>query len=292
MRKGELMKCQLCGKETIRKSAVQKYCPDCSAKKDKERKAKWARTHYKGYGAQEAVRRKKAKESRKNLGAEISEHHRAVIVWPIEESEAEDLNRLVRVAVPFDYKYSKNAIWSMAAKRGHVYVRKEVAELRNRLTEAIRKAAADHPWYEGKVWIDIMVEKPDMRGDAVNVVSAVCDAVKEAIGIDDRWFCIRRLDWRVVKRNPRLFVGVGQAVTEHHRVCSTCGRILPLKTSFNRHKGTRLGYSRDCIECSRLLRKKRDKKDDGQVVHLEVDRLVGEEEKAEVEIIALEEGKT
>ena len=110
------------------------------------------------------------------------------------------------------------------------------------------------PIVHNKVWIDILVQKPNHKGDAVNVVDLVCDAVKDAIDrVDDRWFCIRRLDWQIVKGDPRLFVGVGQDSDEDCQVCSYCGQIKPLP-EFNAARNQPLGVGRECKACRRAGR--------------------------------------
>lgn len=163
---------------------------------------------------------------------------------------------MVRVKVPFSYRASKNAIWSMGARSGHVFARRAAKEYRSALAMEIRMASRSVEWHEAKVWIDILVEKPDMRGDAVNVIDLVCDAVKDAIGVDDRWFSIRRVDWAVVKDGPCLYVGVSQVATEAQRACSVCGSIKPL-TSFAERKHVRRGRSRECADCLRPIERAR-----------------------------------
>jgi len=41
----ETIICQSCGKETVRRGAIQKYCDECSKAKDIERKARWAKNN-------------------------------------------------------------------------------------------------------------------------------------------------------------------------------------------------------------------------------------------------------
>lgn len=102
---------------------------------------------------------------------------------------------------------------------------------------------------QNRVWLDILVQKPNQRGDAVNFVDLICDAAKSAIGIDDRWFSIRRLDWQIVKDDPKIYIGIGQEDVPAVQACSSCGRLLPFSEF---HKNTRLqnGVSRNCKECS------------------------------------------
>lgn len=164
-----------------------------------------------------------------------------------------DLRWVVRVSLPFDYGYSKNAAWR-SVRRGYVYLTQQSRILRATLASAIRDAMSDKVVAQGKLWIDILVQKPDHKGDAVNFVDSVCDAVKQAVGLDDRWFAIRRLDWQVVKVNPRLMVGIGQDVAVDHKICSSCGRERHLD-AFHRNRSTRDGRARQCIECTRGTRK-------------------------------------
>lgn len=189
---------------------------------------------------------------------------------------------LVRIAVPFDYQMSKNAIWSSVGK-GHVVVRREATARRNMIALALKSSLRSQgaTIVQNRLWVDIMVEKPNHRGDAVNVVDLVCDAIKDATMLDDRWYSIRRLDWRVVKKNPRILIGIGQEEgAVDSLVCSRCGRILALE-SFTKNKSGPLGRSRNCLECSRATDQRR--RDSKRVA------AQGEPARVVVEISALEE---
>ena len=112
------------------------------------------------------------------------------------------------------------------------------------IVHRLREATKGIMVYRNKVWIDIFVQKPDHRGDAINFLDLIADAIKEAIGIDDRWFSIRRIDWQIVKEKPRIFIGIGQDEQDlfDAKICSYCGRILPEKC-FGKSK-------RECRECT------------------------------------------
>jgi len=114
------------------------------------------------------------------------------------------------------------------------------------LAEKVRQAVAGRA-VAGRLWLDIFVQKPNHRGDAVNVVDLVCDAVEDATGVDDRWFSVRRLDWEVKKSDPLLYVVIGQETSEEQRICALCGRELPT-TMFGPH-GKSVG--RECRNCRR-----------------------------------------
>lgn len=58
-----------------------------------------------------------------------------------------------------------------------------------------------------KVWLDIHVQRGDMKSDPINLLDATADAVKTIIRVDDRWFAVARLDWELV-RNERPFVRI------------------------------------------------------------------------------------
>lgn len=173
--------------------------------------------------------------------------HRSSIFW-YDDSVAE-LIWMLRVMVPFTYAASKNHIYA-SRKTGHVFLRSESRAKRTEISLAIREGLGDRKVAHNKVWIDILVQKPNHSGDAINVIDLVCDAIKDVIPVDDRWFCIRRVDWEIIKDDPQLIVGIGQATTEDAQVCSYCGQIKPLN-AFTRDKGRPLGVGSECRECRR-----------------------------------------
>jgi hypothetical protein len=228
------MLCEDCQKPTRQANAMQRYCPGCSRRRDAARTKVDTR----------ASRRSGAREqSLKEAGRRISEAES--MVWPADEHP--ELLWVVRIAMPFTYAASKNHIWATNAN-GYVYNRSESTSFREDLTERIRRARP--PVVRAKLYLDVMVEKPNHEGDAVNVVDLVCDAVKDAIDLDDRWYSIRRLDWVISKRAPRLMVGLGQADEEDHQICSYCGRILPY--AYFRPSRSQTGVGRTCADCNDL----------------------------------------
>jgi hypothetical protein len=92
------------------------------------------------------------------------------------------------------------------------------------------------------------VQKPDARGDALNVIDAVSDAIKGVLGVDDRWYSVKRLDWQIVKDDPQIYIGISQKSDGDKRICSYCGRILTLDM-FWKDKSNRMGVGRECKEC-------------------------------------------
>jgi len=244
--RGDIGMCALCGTEILRHSKAHIYCTTCSAERDKQRKAKWQKNNPEP--SHKSVARQNTRTSKAlEYGIQVNERMKSNGNW----SASDEVNLLwmVRVSVPFSYALSKNHIYSMTSK-GHIAMRGDSRTARDELTILLRSAIirGGHTPVTGKVWIDLLVQKSDHRGDAVNVIDLVCDAAKDALGVDDRWFAIRRLDWEIVKSDPRLFVGVGQSHHEPRLVCSYCGQIKP-ETAFNNHRSTPSGKSKVCRSC-------------------------------------------
>lgn len=245
--------CASCGTTVTRNAPTQKYCPSCSEQRDIERKRRWVCENppSREQAARNAEHSRRRKERAREAGVAASQAAANSIAWY--DAEGPDLLWMVRAAVPFSYAASKNHIYALR-RTGHLALRRESRQIREAIAGKLQQGLHCMPIVHNKVWIDILVQKPNHRGDAVNVVDLVCDAVKDAMPVDDRWFCLRRLDWEVVKHNPRLIVGVGQASDQDCQVCSYCGGVKPL-SEFNISKKSRLGVGRECKACRRLGRR-------------------------------------
>ncbi|NRA38575.1 MAG: RusA family crossover junction endodeoxyribonuclease [Planctomycetes bacterium] len=165
-----------------------------------------------------------------------------------------------RISVPFSYAISKNNMYART-RGGHCVLRRESRQIRTDITMAMKSKLYGQHIAHNKVWVEILVQKPNHKGDAVNVVDMVCDALKDAIPVDDRWFSLHILDWHIVKENPRLHISIGQETEEDAQVCSYCGIIKPLD-QFNKQKSSPIGVGRECISCrrdGRLLAKSQEK---------------------------------
>lgn len=253
------MRCADCGGQCERRAANQRYCEPCSSARDVARKDAWSKANPRQpEKVAETVR--KVASARAERGREISQEHRVGIAGAYSEP---DLAWLVRVAVPFTYAASKNSIYSTRGA-GHVVLRRESKQIRSAVALAIGQAVRDQPLRHNKVWIDVFVQKPDHRGDAVNVVDLVCDGIKDAIPVDDRWYSLRRVDWQVVKHEaPMIYIGLGQEACEDAKVCSSCGRVLPF-SAFWANKAHRTGRARNCKDCCRSPRRARRAEPDGE----------------------------
>ena len=247
----QALDCPDCGKTVVRRSAMQKYCETCSAARHVETKR---RSRLKRGRPKETEEQRQRRVEKQHLdrdhqlarGRKISAAHSTKMIGWMGGNEP-SLHSVFRFKFPFAYCMSKNGIWSNAAGGSHVFVRRKARDARSKLTAMIANAVASHRIYQGKVWIDLFVQKPDHRGDAVNVIDLVCDALKDGIGVDDKWFSIRRVDWEIAKVDPHVFVGFGQEITEDHRICSYCGRALPISTGFP--ADSQKSVRRECLDC-------------------------------------------
>ena len=105
------------------------------------------------------------------------------------------------IQVPLTAALSKNAQHRQA--RGRIYLSDEARAAREALGWSLKarlQGRSFHP--RGKVWLDLFVQRADLRSDPINVLDAVADALKTVIGIDDRWFAVARLDWALVRGQP------------------------------------------------------------------------------------------
>lgn len=255
--KSALITCVRCGRQEVR-SPRARYCHACSEERDLERKRIHARLHPREYDpVAESLAREVRTTARRAAGAAKSD--RLGSWWPADCDP--ELQWLVRVKVPFVQDLSKNAIWRNV-RAGHTYLRTESRRAREGLALVLRSALHGRRVAHNRLWVDIGVEKPHHRTDASNFVDSILDAVEEATGLDDRWYSLRRLDWRIVKLDPQIYVGIGQEAGGDALACSCCGRVLPLE-AFGLHAGNPLGRSRTCRECSRAVDRMRRERREG-----------------------------
>lgn len=244
------MACAACGQPALRRGVAQKYCEACSAMRDRDRKREWARQNPQPQTPEHLARRRALREAKQDLGAAASRESAPSITDPPVQPEPV---RLLRLTIPFTWRWSKNALWSYANRSGHVFLRREIRDLRDGLALRIKAASRDEKWFQGKIWIGLHVEKPEHKGDAVNLLDTICDAVKRGIGIDDRWFCVRYIDWSIVKRDPKIRIEISQEMSVDFQACSYCGLVLTLD-HFNKASGRPLGVGRECKACRGRLR--------------------------------------
>lgn len=218
-----------------------------AAEKDANRKAKfYGSPKNLAYRAQEqesgrSLERGRAQKSRNKVRGEArNAEARNDLKWD-DHVAGMDFVWNAKIVVPFSQRLSKNAIWSYGAK-GHVFIRKEVRAARDSIALAVRQATQFKPVRYGKLWMGLYVQKPSFKGDAINVIDSIADAVKTVIPIDDNLYSLMFVDWDVVYVNPKITIYLGQKITEDRGLCSYCGQMA-LATEMT--KATRI-----CRYCS------------------------------------------
>jgi hypothetical protein len=251
----DTISCADCGTVVERRGYMHKYCELCSTERHITRQREWARQN--GHRFRDSdKKRRQAMQPRivEAFGqAGVANSEREPIHW--NAARVVNLAWAVRIAYPFSYAMSKNHIYRFSQK-GHVFLRSESRAKKEGLEIVLRNAlkSAGVTVRSNRVWLDIFVQKPNHKGDAINVLDLVADAAKKSLGLDDRWFSIRRLDWEITKGRGMLYLGVGQEDVPDVQACSICGRLLEL-SAFTKSKGSKNGVGRECLECRRLASK-------------------------------------
>lgn len=107
----------------------------------------------------------------------------------------------LEISTPFTWDWSKNKMWK-ATRFGRLYLNPKTKQLIDFLIYQIRIEMRKNKiifFKKKKVYLSIYAEIENHRGDALNLLDTIADAVKEGIGIDDRWFAIKLLDWEIKK---------------------------------------------------------------------------------------------
>jgi hypothetical protein len=230
-----VINCAACNKTTVKRSGMQKYCRPCSEARSAERA--------KGRGGARRAQDSKFIER----GLAISKAASRTSLVDDEAFDAGD-GWVVKFKIPFSGAASKNHVWSLGKGGGHVFKRMESRSYQDVIAYQVKQATRGLPVCNNKIWIDLFVQKPHHKGDAINVIDVVCDGLKVGLGIDDRWFCIRKVDWEIAKNDPQIFVSVYQPDAFEARACSHCGRVLSLD-NFGANKTATSGVGRVCREC-------------------------------------------
>lgn len=153
----------------------------------------------------------------------------------------------ITAAMPYDSAMSKNALYGRG-RSGQVFIRTKSARRSSELEFILRleMRRLDIKPANDLVHLLIDVDKDEMRSDAINVLDVVADAVKKAIGIDDRWFSAE-VRWRIVRSKPMLRVTVSQTRYDL-RHCSACMKTLSVENFPKDDRGPR-GRAWFCATC-------------------------------------------
>lgn len=157
----------------------------------------------------------------------------------------------VMFSLPFSLNVSKNRRWSNNG-RGGKFLSQGVRDYQDQIIAATSEALKGVSVKQNKLWVSFFVEKPNNRIDAVNVVDTLCDAIKVAAGLDDRWFCIGLIDWAIKKNDPAIIIKISQEADHDVMCCSYCGELKALEHFTNRANRP-LGKDRVCRPCRAVV---------------------------------------
>ena len=112
-----------------------------------------------------------------------------------------------KITIPYNIALSKNAMHGLGG--GKLYLNPETKAEMDAIAYLIRPPFYGYTFTDAKIYVRIMVYRPDMRGDAQNFVDAICDGIKVGIGRDDNVFAVS-VDWELDPDNPRIEIEVEQ----------------------------------------------------------------------------------
>ncbi len=228
-------KCVECGDGFSTRWPRQKYCTTCQSVKKSNLQNQMV-----------SARRETKNDALKEIFTKSSEGNAGIIGRFNEPSPIWEIT----VRVPYSRSASKNRRWHPYAGRfvldGDVKKYEEVVGL------LVKRAVKGRKVNQNKIWVSFFVQKPDHTSDCVNVVDTLCDAIKGAIGVDDRWFSLGLVDWEIKKENPEIFIKIAQEHDWDAQACSHCGGIFPFD-QFYKNSYAKNGIARVCRSCKKIV---------------------------------------
>src|SRR5512139_1740235 len=170
--------CAKCGQPTPKRAAMQLYCIKCSGEVDSARRYKrkrevaWSPAIERGLAIS-------ASTARRSLTERTSDGSLSNRAW------------FISFKVPYSQAASKNFVWGIGMGGGHVFKRQQSRDYQGLIESKVRDLVTNIKVFNNKVWVDLFVQKPNHKSDAINVISVICDGIKKGIGLDDRWFSIQ-----------------------------------------------------------------------------------------------------
>ena len=113
----------------------------------------------------------------------------------------------IAIELPLDWNLSKNKKYIGRTKKvlntDYVACKRDVSSLVYR--EVLSKGVT---FEKGKIWITIYVVKKNLRGDCINLIEGIADAIKTQIGVDDNVYSVV-CDW-FIGPETKVFVKIKQ----------------------------------------------------------------------------------
>jgi hypothetical protein len=258
--------CQECGKADARRAVLHKFCKECSLERQRKRGNAWTKIHGRPPLSKswERQRKRKREEFIQKQGEMVSVREaKGAKLLPDRTSSA----KTIRIEFPFSGLLSKNALPNIGFRTGKpfIFITEEIHQFRDSISLMVKEQLGLSKWPTSKTWIDIAVQKPNNRLDAINIVDTLCDGLKVGLDLDDKWFAIGVLDWELVFVDPKVFVQISTTAVGEQKNCSICGQIKYLEEGFRKHMQTRDGFSGICKACTTALSRSKNKNMNGSI---------------------------
>ena len=101
---------------------------------------------------------------------------------------------------------SKNR-W-IGIRNGRIYTTNEFKDYLIICGQYLMTQGVKREWKEGKIIINIWVRTPRNNYDSHNIIPALCDALEDYLGINDKWFLPRIMDFEVRPDNSGIDVEI------------------------------------------------------------------------------------
>jgi hypothetical protein len=116
---------------------------------------------------------------------------------------------IATVTCTYSSALSKNARLKRSF-RGRLYIAPAAKAAEKVLESELTTGLKGVKMYQNRIYLDIQVNKSRNTVDALNFVDAVADCLKRVIGVDDKWYGIKALDWTLNKTNPSIIIKLYQ----------------------------------------------------------------------------------
>ena len=115
----------------------------------------------------------------------------------------------IKFETPYDSNLSENIAYGRRGNRTYLNSKSEAARDMISGYCGIANRAAGVEWRKGKIVVNILVHRPDMHGDPINLQKLIVDGIKVMIGVDDNQY-EAHVEWTLDRKNPRLEITVTQ----------------------------------------------------------------------------------
>lgn len=116
----------------------------------------------------------------------------------------------LKCVVPYNTHYSKNKKYYAQIRGSFRVIRKEYRTASHQLLSLFNNSFTNHPFKDQeKLWVKIYAHRPDFKSDIQNFEECICDALKESIKIDDRYYSLI-IDWELNRKDPKIEIEIWQ----------------------------------------------------------------------------------